>query len=498
MIRFDSRSSLRRSLALTAGAALVIATAPAVASADVALQAPVVQPGPVTSVGGPADMQSTLQPPAGLAAVAVAASDIPNAYSNLALRADGTVVGWGLDSYGEASVPADLHDVVAIDMGAGFSVALSSDGSVTTWGADDAGQLEVPSDLGPVTAVAAGGYLGYRGYGVPAGACGFALALRPDGTVVRWGANRDGSGCDQLDGRLDPPAGLTDVVAISAGDRQAVALKSDGTVVAWGPGIVPGLDGTLPQSWSNVVAVSAGTGNILGLRSDGTVLAYGIWGESGPPSVTDVQAVSAGYVDLFLHSDGSISAHPPLSAIPTDAGYQEVSAGYYYGLAIGPATPSPRPAPALGSADLQSRVDTNPAGTAEAFQYTATSDATVRAFHLYVDAGNTASCVVVGVYDDNAGEPRTLLAHGTITNAIAGAWNVAPISPVSLQAGHRYWLAFLAPTGEGAIAFRDQPDGTGGPTSLSAQSRLSAKHGLSSRWRSGTDYANSPASAYLD
>ena len=83
---------------------------------------------------------------------------------------------------------------MAVDVGAGFSVALGSDGSITTWGADDAGQLDVPSDLGPVTAVAAGGYLGYRGYGIPYAACGYALALRLDGTVARWGENRDGWG----------------------------------------------------------------------------------------------------------------------------------------------------------------------------------------------------------------------------------------------------------------------------------------------------------------
>jgi len=241
-------------------------------------------------------------------------------------------------------VPAGLADVVAIDVGAGFAVALGADASVTTWGADDAGQLDVPSDLGPVTAVAAGGYLGYRGYGFPYAACGFALALRPDGTVTRWGEDRDGSGCDQLDARLDPPPDLSGVVAISAGDRVALALKSDGTVVAWGPGVNFSLDGTPPESWSDVVAISAGAGNMVGLRADGTVVAYGIWGESGPPSIDGVQALSAGQVDLFLQNDSTISAYRPISGVPTDSGYAAVSAGNDYGLAIRP-TDNPEPFP---------------------------------------------------------------------------------------------------------------------------------------------------------
>jgi hypothetical protein len=403
-----------------------------------------------------------------------------------------------VDSYGEANVPAGLNDVVAIDVGAGFSVALRSDGTVTTWGADDAGQLDLPSDLGPVTSIAAGGYLGYRGYGIPLAACGFALALRPDGTVARWGENRDGSGCDQLDARLDPPSDLSGVVAISAGDRVALALKSDGTVVAWGPGVQSTLDGTPPSSWSDVVSISAGTGNMLGLRSDGTVLAYGIWGESGPPSINGVQAFSAGQVDLFLDNDRTISAYRPMSGVPTDGGYEALSAGSDYGLAIRP-TDDPAPfQPPLGTADLQPSVDTNPAGSAEAFQYEAVRDAPVSAFHVYLDESDAADTVLVGVYSNDRGEPGTLLSQGVIRAAAAGAWNVATIQPAWLQAGRAYWLALLGPAGGGIVAFRDQPDGSGGPSRLSAQTNLSVKSGLHRNWISGARFANSPASAYLD
>jgi alpha-tubulin suppressor-like RCC1 family protein len=53
------------------------------------------------------------------------------------------------------------------------------------------------------------------------------MALRRDGTVVEWGTlDRDAL----LDAR-----GVTDAVAIAAGDGMSVALQRDGSVVCWGP-----------------------------------------------------------------------------------------------------------------------------------------------------------------------------------------------------------------------------------------------------------------------
>ena len=53
-------------------------------------------------------------------------------------------------------------------------------------------------------------------------------------------------------GRWDVPAGLTGVVAISAGAYHSLALKSDGTVVTWGQNGDPQLAvpaGLTDMSW---------------------------------------------------------------------------------------------------------------------------------------------------------------------------------------------------------------------------------------------------------
>ncbi len=49
------------------------------------------------------------------------------AFHSLALRSDGTVVGWGYNGYGQASPPSGLADVIAIAAGQLHSLALFGD-----------------------------------------------------------------------------------------------------------------------------------------------------------------------------------------------------------------------------------------------------------------------------------------------------------------------------------------------------------------------------------
>jgi alpha-tubulin suppressor-like RCC1 family protein len=228
--------------------------------------------------------------PARCAAVNLAAG----ATHTVALKSDGTVWTWGLNTYGELgdgtndfhSTPVQvsgLSGVAAVTATGFHSVALKSDGTVWAWGANGDGQLgdgtttdrltPVPvSGLGGVTAVAAG-YL-------------HIVALKSDGTVWAWGANGDGQlGDGTTTDRLTPVpvSGLGGVTAVSAGSFHTVALKSDGTVWAWGstyeitPGVPPTVHLTpvLVSGLSGVTAVAAGSDYTVALKSDGTVWAWG-------------------------------------------------------------------------------------------------------------------------------------------------------------------------------------------------------------------------------
>ena len=50
-------------------------------------------------------------------------------YHSLALKADGTVVAWGDNGYGQTTVPSGLSNVVAIAAGGYHSLALTAEGT---------------------------------------------------------------------------------------------------------------------------------------------------------------------------------------------------------------------------------------------------------------------------------------------------------------------------------------------------------------------------------
>ncbi len=99
-------------------------------------------------------------------------------HHSLALKADGTVVGWGNNLFGKANGALAGSNVVAIAAGYSHSLALKADGTVVGWGGNGSGQTDGALAGGNVVALAAGS--------------SHSLALKLDGTVVGWGLNTDG------------------------------------------------------------------------------------------------------------------------------------------------------------------------------------------------------------------------------------------------------------------------------------------------------------------
>jgi alpha-tubulin suppressor-like RCC1 family protein len=137
--------------------------------------------------------------------VAIAAE----AYHSLALKADGTVTGWGRTDYGQASTPSGVSNVVAIAAGFADSLALEANGKVVAWGDNTFGQTNIPAGLSNVVAIASGWW--------------HNLALKSNGTVVAWGAG--GGSNPYVDYKqTNVPTGLTNVVQIAAGTAHSLAL----------------------------------------------------------------------------------------------------------------------------------------------------------------------------------------------------------------------------------------------------------------------------------
>jgi hypothetical protein len=146
----------------------------------------------------------------------------------------------------------------------------------------------------------------------------------------------------------------------------------------------------------------------------------------------------------------------------------------------------------VGETTIKTNQDNNAAGSAEAFQYTATAGGTVNQLAVYIDANNTASKVVIGLYDNNgSNNPGALLTQATITSPVKGAWNTVSVPAASVTSGAKYWLALLGPASSGTVQFRDVA--TGGRAQVSAQTNLTT---LPASWSAGSTYANSPLSAY--
>ena len=154
----------------------------------------------------------------------------------------------------------------------------------------------------------------------------------------------------------------------------------------------------------------------------------------------------------------------------------------------------PAPTPLVGDNNIETNIDSNTAGTAEAFQYVATTTGTANNLQVYLNGTNAASQVVVGLYSDATGAPQTLLGLATITTPIDGTWNTASLpTGVSITSGTKYWIATLGPKTHGIVGFRDQASGAVGSHS-SSQTNLTT---LPAIWSDGTTWASSSLSGFV-
>jgi hypothetical protein len=200
---------------------------------------------------------------------------------SLALRSSGTVVAWGDSSYGQTNVPGTLANVIGISAGGFHNAAVQNDGSITCWGYNFYNQASVPADVTNATAVSCGN--------------AFTMALRNDGTVRAWG--------DNIYGQTNVPAGLSNVTAIAAGGFHGLALKADGTVTGWGYNFYG--QATPPSDLSNVTAIAAGYFHSLALTDDGTVVQWGdiSAGQSSPIQTNRIVSLTAGYAHSIALRD---------------------------------------------------------------------------------------------------------------------------------------------------------------------------------------------------
>ena len=149
------------------------------------------------------------------------------------------------------------------------------------------------------------------------------------------------------------------------------------------------------------------------------------------------------------------------------------------------AGPPPALSVLLGTTTVQPVADSVSAGSAEAFAATAGASGSVSRISVYVDVGNTAPTMVVGIYSDDNGHPGSLLAKGTRTGLTALGWNDVTVPRTALQSGQDYWIAVLG-LGNGDLRFRDGV----GFSCRSEVSRSTTLTTLPTTWQTGPVWAS--------
>ncbi len=228
-------------------------------------------------------------------------------YHNLAVKEDGSVWAWGWNNHGQlghatpsspcpsltgncSNVPLQVTGIsspLAVTGGGFFSLALMPDHTLLAWGANEHGQLgdetytERPAPV-PVNAVLSNVAQVSAGWK-------HAVALTSTGYVWTWGDNTEGeigNGTTSTTGVYVPfqVPGLSNVIAVSAGDRYTAALKQDGTVWTWGwngfgqLGDGTNLDRSSPVQvvgLTNVTLIAARDYHTMAIKSDGSAWAWG-------------------------------------------------------------------------------------------------------------------------------------------------------------------------------------------------------------------------------
>lgn len=293
------------------------------------------------------DYGGAAQVPPGLNNVAAVAA---GSTVSAALRKDGTAVAWG-NGFPKGTIhAAPYRDIVSLSAGFSEIYLLRADGSLAVWREQTISPIAGLPKLMAISAQGEDGLLGmtadgsviqldvapqaqlpdHSATGIVSLSFNHAeyAAVHQDGTVSSWQRYRASES-----GKI--PAAATDIMAVSlSSSKHALALKRNGTVVAWGSNEHG--EGTVPAGLNDVMAVSAGYEYSLALRKDGTVAAWGndkFDDVASAAGLTDIAAIAAGAPNLALKQDGTIvawgyAAHKLPEGIPTSIAIANVGSSF--------------------------------------------------------------------------------------------------------------------------------------------------------------------------
>lgn len=188
-----------------------------------------------------------------------------------ALLSDGTLKLWGANGSGQlgnattsqnyTSTPVSLTSLGAIKqvaVGTGFTLVLKADGTVWGWGDNSYGQLGNGTTANSLTPVQVTGLSNVTSISASWYHC---FAIMSDGTLKAWGKNDSSQLGDGTTTNSSIPktiSGISSVASVSAGFSHSLAIKTNGSVWAWGNNYY-GQFGNATTSGSNVPVLISNT-----------------------------------------------------------------------------------------------------------------------------------------------------------------------------------------------------------------------------------------------
>lgn len=238
----------------------------------------------------------------------------------IALDENGTIWGWGANTFGEVGVrflssavpvPAPITEdtrFTAISASTSHNLALDEEGDIWSWGDNSSGQTGTTTPFVPLPGVTPI-VLSERFVDVAAGGL-HSLALDDTGRIWSWGSDADGAlgNGDSLIGTVSTPTPIPQPASTAFTDVETLAtsnlaLDSDGNIWSWGRdfnGVLGNGPGdaavTSPQqitTGTRFTAISIGLLHALALDEDGGLWSWGdnFGGElgTGPGAPTIVE-----------------------------------------------------------------------------------------------------------------------------------------------------------------------------------------------------------------
>lgn len=240
----------------------------------------------------------------------------------VAVRANGSVLAWGLNNVGQLGNGSDIAGTsarevattaIAVAAGGFESLALGSDGIVRGWGRKFGGTTIIGGDAAsagtsvpsPVPSALPTGIAGV----VTGTGNNFAVALRNDGSVwqLPGTATAIAGGFNHAARQV---AGLTDIVSLGRGVSTGAPTAIDRNGRVWRITFLPEPGGSWQTTATQVTGVAnavAGRCNgfsCIALLGDGTVVGFGFTTPTAVSGLTDVRSIGATGAD-FLAVDGS-------------------------------------------------------------------------------------------------------------------------------------------------------------------------------------------------